>query len=69
MGVVWRAKPEDLFLTRAGRLEVLDFGIAKALRPDTGHASTAYGTILGTLAYMAPEQFLAGRARRSSARC
>ena len=42
----------------------MDFGIA--YRPDSGEAPTPPGTILGTPAYIAPEQ--AGEARRSPAR-
>jgi eukaryotic-like serine/threonine-protein kinase len=50
-------KPENLFLTRGGKLKVLDFGIARleeANRP--GAKRTRTGMLLGTPGYMAPEQ-------------
>ena len=52
-GIVHRdIKPENLFLTDDRRLKVLDFGIARLADQGTTHA----GTILGTLAFMPPEQ-------------
>jgi len=52
-GVVHRdLKPENIVLDRNGQAKVMDFGIARSLETD----STKTGTVIGTPAYMSPEQ-------------
>lgn len=49
-------KPGNLFLTRAARLKILDFGIARLGSHLHGDEPTESGAVMGSVAYMAPEQ-------------
>lgn len=53
-GIVHRdIKPSNVFVTTRGEVKILDFGIAKLA---TGVSRTGTGTVIGSAAYMAPEQ-------------
>ncbi len=56
-GVVHRdLKPGNVFITQAGEVKILDFGLARARELSFPGSTTRTGMVMGTASYMPPEQ-------------
>ncbi|MDQ1615669.1 MAG: eukaryotic-like serine/threonine-protein kinase [Actinomycetota bacterium] len=65
-GIVHRdVKPENVLLADDGRVKVADFGLARAVSSSTSHTATS-GILMGTVAYLSPEQVVRGVADQRS---
>ena len=59
-------KPGNIMIDHAGRIKVLDFGLAAQIQNSMSRVSMAYQSVCGTGSYMAPEQWR-GRAQGAAA--